>query len=49
LQDDDIFDAEPPREISSRGRIGNPLGAQTVEENFILPPQFDVFQSLPAS
>ncbi len=39
---------EATSEVSSRGRVRNPLGSQTVEEVLILAAQLDVFQSLTA-
>ena len=31
---------KPPREISRRGRVGNPLRPQTIEKAFVIAPQF---------
>ena len=37
--------AEPPTEISRRGRIGNRVGSEDVEEGLVVPPPLDVLQT----
>lgn len=46
LQRVQIFRPEPPAEVSGRGRVGNPLRSQQVQIGFVLPPDFEVFQTL---
>jgi len=40
----DVLLGKTPTEVTSRGRIGNPLGAQGVEEHLVIAAQFNVFQ-----
>jgi len=45
LQGENVLRLETPREISSRGGIGNPLSAQAIHIVFVLPAQSQVLQS----
>jgi len=40
----DIARAEPPAEISGRGRIGDPLGAQGIEVDLVVASQFEMLE-----
>src|SRR5215469_17019129 len=46
-QDADVACAESPTEVSRGGRVGNTAGAQGVEENLVVAPQFDVLETGP--
>jgi hypothetical protein len=48
LQGGDISLAEAPGEVSSRGRVRNPLGTQSVEIALSLAAPFKVLQTLTA-
>jgi hypothetical protein len=45
LQDVDVHASEPTTKVSRRRRVGNPPGAQGIQENFIIPAQFYVLQT----
>ena len=47
FQREDVCLAEAPGKISGGRRVRDPLGTQAVEENLILPPQFNVLDALP--
>ena len=40
----DVSLGKAAAEVAGRGGVGNPLGAQRVEEDLVVAPQFDVFQ-----
>jgi hypothetical protein len=44
----DVAPVKATTEVARRGGVGNPFGAQRVQIDFVVTPQFDVLQSLPA-
>src|SRR5207244_7094894 len=48
LQRRNVRLSKAPREISGRRRIGYPFRSQSIQEHFILPAQFNIFQPLPS-
>ena len=48
LQRRNVRLTKAPREISGRRRIGYPFRSQSIQEHFILPAQFNIFQPLPS-
>jgi len=43
----DVHLGKSPTEVAGRGRVGDPLAAQGVEEHLVVAPQLDVFQPRP--
>jgi len=45
LEDVQVLRPEPSAEVSGGGRVGNPPRSQEIEIGFVLPPDFEVFET----